>query len=194
MHNDRALPDCFSPLSGPGEQDRPEYGSAQVSSHPLPSTEQFPGESAGGRTAECTEVSRCPNPQTGWSMSRSALRSLLMTFKRKLVRAAICLVAFLIFLAIPGKATAQSTCSPSNVTALDGGLYHFQMNEWNSSLPECASINGIGFDITTANFDSATNGAPATYTSIYRGCHWETAPVPIRFLFRRAISLRRHRP
>ncbi len=104
--------------------------------------------------------------------------------ERKLVRAATCLVAFLIFLAIPGKATAQSTCSPSNVTALDGGLYHFQMNEWNSSLRECASINGIGFNITTANFDLVTNGAPATYTSIYRGCHWGSCtssnPFPIQ--------------
>ncbi len=107
-----------------------------------------------------------------------------MMLERKLVRAATCLVAFLIFLAIPGKATAQSTCSPSNVTALDGGLYHFQMNEWNSSLRECASINGIGFNITTANFDLATNGAPATYTSIYRGCHWGSCtssnPFPIQ--------------
>ena len=72
----------------------------------------------------------------------------------------------------------------TNVTALDGGLYNFQMDEWNSQQQECVSINGVGFNITTANFDTATNGAPATYTSVYRGCHWgnctSSNPFPIQ--------------
>jgi len=93
-------------------------------------------------------------------------------------------LACLIFLAAPGKAAAQSTCAPMNVTALGGGLYHFQMNEWNSSLQECVSINDAGFNITTANFKNATNGAPATYTSVYRGCHrgscTSSNPFPIQ--------------
>jgi hypothetical protein len=69
------------------------------------------------------------------------------------------------------------------VTALDGGLYDFQMNEYDSSLEECATINGLGFTISTAGFSNATNGSPATYTSIFRGCHWGTCtssnPFPI---------------
>jgi hypothetical protein len=69
------------------------------------------------------------------------------------------------------------------VTALDGGLYDFQMNEYDSSLEECATINGLGFTISTADFSNATNGSPATYTSIFRGCHWGTCtssnPFPI---------------
>jgi hypothetical protein len=81
-------------------------------------------------------------------------------------------------------ASAQSTCSPTNVTPLDGGMYNFQMNEWNSTAKECANINGTGFTITTASFDLPTNGAPATYTSLYRGCHWGTCtssnPFPIQ--------------
>ena len=94
------------------------------------------------------------------------------------------LVACAVLLTAPGKAAAQSTCSPTNVTALDGGLYSFQMDEWNSQLRECVSINGNGFNITTADFDNATNGAPATYTSVYRGCHWgnctNSNPFPIQ--------------
>jgi hypothetical protein len=43
------------------------------------------------------------------------------------------------------KAAAQSTCSGSDVIALDGGLYNFQVNEYDSSLEECASISGVGF-------------------------------------------------
>lgn len=81
-------------------------------------------------------------------------------------------------------APAQSTCSPLNVTPLESGLYNFQMNESNSKLKECADINGVGFTITAANFNLPTNGAPAAYTSIYRGCHWGTCtssnPFPIQ--------------
>jgi hypothetical protein len=57
------------------------------------------------------------------------------------------------------------------------------MNEYDSSLEECATINGLGFNITTADFSNATNGSPATYTSLFRGCHWGTCtssnPFPI---------------
>jgi hypothetical protein len=67
---------------------------------------------------------------------------------------------------------AQSTCSRSAVTKLDNGLYNFQMNENDSLLEECATIKGVGFTITTADFRNATNGPAAAYTSIYRGCHW----------------------
>ena len=81
-------------------------------------------------------------------------------------------------------AAAQSTCSPLNVMPLDSGLYNFQMNESNSNLKECANPNGVGFTITTANFNLPTNSAPAAYTSIYRGCHWgrctSSNPFPIQ--------------
>lgn len=81
-------------------------------------------------------------------------------------------------------AAAQSTCSQWDVTPLDSGVYNFQMNEWNSTQLECATMSGIGFNINTANFNLPTNGAPATYTSIYRGCHWGTCtssnPFPIQ--------------
>ena len=95
------------------------------------------------------------------------------------IACAVCLF----FLGMSAPAAAQSTCSPTNVTALDGGLYDFQMNEYDSSLEECATINGLGFTITTADFSNATNGSPATYTSLFRGCHWGTCtssnPFPI---------------
>ncbi|MGB0064474.1 MAG: cellulose binding domain-containing protein [Terracidiphilus sp.] len=92
---------------------------------------------------------------------------------------ALCVSVF----AAPQSAAAQSSCSQFDVTPLDGGVYNFQMDEYDSSLEECATINGIGFTITTADFANATDGSPATYTSIYRGCHWGTCtssnPFPI---------------
>lgn len=98
--------------------------------------------------------------------------------------AAITIAAIAMCLGSSRIARAQSTCSQWDVTPLANGVYNFQMNEWNSTLPECASINGTGFTINTANFNLPTNGAPATYTSIYRGCHWGTCtssnPFPIQ--------------
>lgn len=94
--------------------------------------------------------------------------------------------AVLIALAVPGvarRAAAQSTCARFGVVTLDG-VYNFQMNEFDSSLPQCASAGGTGFTITTANFNNKTNGAPAAYPSIYRGCHWGACtasnPFPIQ--------------
>ena len=103
---------------------------------------------------------------------------------KKLKWAAIGFAAIAMCIGSSRIAVAQSTCSGSDVTPLDSGVYNFQMDEWNSSAEECATINGTGFTITTADFDLATNGAPATYTSIYRGCHWGTCtssnPFPIQ--------------
>ncbi len=99
------------------------------------------------------------------------------------IACAVCLVT----LGMPAPAAAQSECSSSAGTqytdALDGGLYTFQMDEYDSSLQECVDISGVGFSITTASFSNATNGEPAAYTSIYRGCHWGSCttsnPFPI---------------
>lgn len=93
----------------------------------------------------------------------------------------------LIALAMPGMsrhAVAQSTCAQYGIVALDGGIYNFQMDEFDSSLEECATASGTGFTITTADFSNSTSGSPAAYTSVYRGCHWGTCtssnPFPIQ--------------
>jgi hypothetical protein len=87
------------------------------------------------------------------------------------------------FVGLPATAAAQSTCSAYGTVSIDSGTYIFQNNEWNSSLEQCATVSGTGFTLTTADFDQATNGAPATYPSIFRGCHWgnctSSNPFPI---------------
>ena len=75
------------------------------------------------------------------------------------------------FLGSSRSAGAQSTCSNFGTISIDGGAYLYQQDEWNSGLTQCATVSGTGFTLTTANFNLATNGAPATYPSIYRGCH-----------------------
>lgn len=104
--------------------------------------------------------------------------------KYKSRRLIIAFAPFLALSGIPALSAAQSSCSKFGVTPLDSGVYNFQMNEFDSSLTECATASGTGFTITSANFNNATNGSPAAYTSIYRGCHWGTCtssnPFPIQ--------------
>jgi hypothetical protein len=104
--------------------------------------------------------------------------------QKRLKRQLTTLAIFLAFAGIPALSAAQTTCSKVGVLPLDNGTYSFQMNEFDSSLTECAAMNGVGFNLTTANFQNATNGAPAAYTSVYRGCHWgactSSNPFPIQ--------------
>ncbi|MGD0548679.1 MAG: fibronectin type III domain-containing protein, partial [Terracidiphilus sp.] len=98
---------------------------------------------------------------------------------------AIAFAVCLAFLGMSAPAAAQSTCAITGTISLDGGVYIFQNNEWNSTLEQCATIDGIGFTLTTANFDQSALGSysPATYPSVYRGCHWgdctSSNPFPI---------------
>jgi cellulase/cellobiase CelA1/aryl-phospho-beta-D-glucosidase BglC (GH1 family) len=80
-----------------------------------------------------------------------------------------------------GVTPAVSVCAVNSTVPIPAygyaDYYTFQNNEWNSTLTQCASVSGFGFDLTTANFDQAALGAPAEYTpatypSIFWGCHW----------------------
>lgn len=66
---------------------------------------------------------------------------------------------------------AQSTCTPWGVISIHNRAYIYQQNEWNSFALQCARVRDAGFTLTRANFD-LPNGLPATYPSIYVGCHW----------------------
>jgi hypothetical protein len=59
------------------------------------------------------------------------------------------------------------------------GQYIYQQNERNSSLTQCSSVDGTtgSWSITQASFNLATNGAPATYPSTFRGCHWGSCTI-----------------
>src|SRR6201996_1106516 len=92
-------------------------------------------------------------------------------------------VCFLL-VALPPSAKAQSTCAQFGTVSINGGQYIYQQDEWNSTAQQCATISGVGFTLTTANFNLPTNGPPATYPSVYRGCHWgdctSSNPFPIQ--------------
>ncbi len=73
-------------------------------------------------------------------------------------------------IAAPAAHAATTTCSGTGT--ISAGDYLIQANEWNSSAPQCLTYTGgTAWSVTTANF-GLSGGAPATYPSIYKGCHW----------------------
>lgn len=91
------------------------------------------------------------------------------------LRALVAALAITVASAVPAVAApaphaSTSTCSGSGTIA--AGDYLIQANEWNSSLQQCITYTGgTAWSMTTANFNTS-GGAPATYPSIYKGCHW----------------------
>ena len=79
---------------------------------------------------------------------------------------------------------STSTCEPFAAVTVAGGRAIVQQNVWNSSRRQCMRIDGTSWRITRARFANPTDGPPASYPSIFRGCHWarctDVDPLPIR--------------
>jgi cellulose 1,4-beta-cellobiosidase len=93
--------------------------------------------------------------------------------------AAVAAVGTAMAVALVGAPTASAaspnstSCTTTGTTSIQNGEYIIQDNEWNSSAQQCITYtSGTAWSVSTANFNLPTNGAPATYPSIYKGCHW----------------------
>ncbi len=83
---------------------------------------------------------------------------------------AVVAAATLSTVAAPAAQAATTTCSGSGT--IQAGDYIIQANEWNSSAQQCLTYTGgTAWSVSTANFN-LSGGAPATYPSIFKGCHW----------------------
>jgi hypothetical protein len=70
-------------------------------------------------------------------------------------------------------ARGDATCDQYGTAPVDGGRYIIQNNEWNSSSPQCVTTSGgTGWTVTSGDQNARTDGPPAAYPSIFRGCHW----------------------
>ena len=63
-------------------------------------------------------------------------------------------------------------CDQYGSTASPDGRYIVQNNRWGSTTQQCITVTNGGFTLSTSNADVPTNGAPASYPSIYWGCHY----------------------
>jgi Glycosyl hydrolase family 12/Cellulose binding domain len=96
------------------------------------------------------------------------------TWTSRLARGAL-VAAFGAAVIVPlaGTPAAAATTDCTQWGTIPAGDYTIQENEWNSSAQQCITYNGgTAWTVSTANFNLPTNGAPATYPSIYKGCHW----------------------
>ena len=98
------------------------------------------------------------HPTVGWRL-RAGFIGLLVT------------MATLVVALQPARA-ATTTCAQFGTVSINGNQYIYQQNEWNSSLGQCASVDAStgAWSLTQASFNLPTNGAPATYPSVFRGC------------------------
>jgi hypothetical protein len=80
-------------------------------------------------------------------------------------------------------ASAGTTiCQKFGSTRTLGG-YVAQNNLWGAETPQCISVSGDGFTLTTSGAARPTNGAPASYPSMLWGCHYGTCTTgftPVR--------------
>lgn len=74
--------------------------------------------------------------------------------------------------AAPAYADTQ-LCDQFGSTQIQGGHYIVQNNQWNTAAqPQCIDVTDTGFTITSGDQNVPTNGAPASYPSVYAGCHY----------------------
>jgi chitodextrinase len=98
-------------------------------------------------------------------MSFSRLRAAAVTTALAVAFSAVTSV-----LAAPVALADTTTCSPTGT--ISAGEYIIQANEWNSADRQCVTYtSGTAWSMSTANFN-LSGGAPATYPSIFKGCHW----------------------
>jgi cellulose 1,4-beta-cellobiosidase len=68
--------------------------------------------------------------------------------------------------------SAVTDCTQFGTFRVNGGEYVIQQNEWNGNFGQCMSVGpGTRFQVTAGSFNNQ-GGAPATYPSIFKGCHW----------------------
>ncbi len=91
-----------------------------------------------------------------------------------LLAAAGALLLGLVPLAGPAAPAHAATrlCGATQTTAVNGGEYVAQNNVWGASTPQCISVDGTSFTVDSSGHANATNGAPASYPSLFKGCHW----------------------
>jgi hypothetical protein len=86
------------------------------------------------------------------------------------------------------KAATVTTCERFGTVNVAGKTSIVQNNLWNPAATgaQCLSVNDVtgAFTITTANNTGSSDGAPASYPAILKGCHWgnctTNSGMPIR--------------
>jgi hypothetical protein len=70
-------------------------------------------------------------------------------------------------------AAAAQFCGAFDTVDVNGKQYVVQNNVWGASTPQCieATTTSNAFSVTSSGHNN-TGGTPASYPSVFRGCHW----------------------
>jgi cellulase/cellobiase CelA1 len=91
---------------------------------------------------------------------------------RALAAAGLLVASSLVAVALGGNASADTLiCEQYGSTTIQG-RYVVQNNRWGTTAQQCINVTSSGFEITTLNGSSPTNGAPTAYPSVFFGCHY----------------------
>ncbi|TNH30526.1 glycosyl hydrolase family 5 [Micromonospora orduensis] len=91
---------------------------------------------------------------------------------RALVATGLLLAGSLVAVALGGNASADTQICEQYGSAVIQGRYVVQNNRWGTTAQQCINVTSNGFEITTLNGSSPTNGAPTAYPSVFFGCHY----------------------
>ncbi|MBM0233377.1 cellulose binding domain-containing protein [Micromonospora sp. STR1_7] len=91
---------------------------------------------------------------------------------RALVATGLLLAGSLVAVALGGNASADTQICEQYGSTVIQGRYVVQNNRWGTTAQQCINVTGSGFEITTQNGSSPTNGAPTAYPSVFFGCHY----------------------
>lgn len=72
----------------------------------------------------------------------------------------------------PQPAHAAVICEKYGTQSIQNGRYNVQNNVWGADTTQCIDTTTTGFRVTQADHNKATDGAPASYPSVYFGCHY----------------------
>ncbi|GAA4133577.1 GH12 family glycosyl hydrolase domain-containing protein [Actinomadura keratinilytica] len=80
-------------------------------------------------------------------------------------------VGLAVRLALPAQAATQ-LCGATDTLSVSGGQYVAQNNIWGASTPQCITVDGTSFRVDSSGHQNSTSGSPASYPSLFKGCHW----------------------
>ncbi|WP_405426827.1 GH12 family glycosyl hydrolase domain-containing protein [Micromonospora sp. NBC_00617] len=91
---------------------------------------------------------------------------------RALATAGLLVASSLVAVTLGGSASADTQICEQYGSTVIQGRYVVQNNRWGTTAQQCINATSNGFEITTLNGSSPTNGAPTAYPSIFFGCHY----------------------
>ncbi|MEV4709738.1 cellulose binding domain-containing protein [Micromonospora sp. NPDC049374] len=78
----------------------------------------------------------------------------------------------IVAVALGGTASADTQICEQYGSTVIQNRYVVQNNRWGTTAQQCINVTNNGFEITTQNGSSPTNGAPTAYPSVFLGCHY----------------------